>query len=125
MRAADQPLAWTEGPRRKGCTYHKCARFGLDEDTIQIDVFVMPSIAEARPIAITVGRYQEYQPVRKVKKAIRSTYEWIEVLPKVTQALVTVGCSEDIASERASDVGILIQREVVAINAALRRADAL
>ena len=48
-------LRWTEGAREKGCDYHKKATFNLLVATGQVDVFVMPKIRKARPIAITLN----------------------------------------------------------------------
>lgn len=46
-------LKWVDGPRDRGCEYHKKAVFRFPSANGQVDVFVMPAIARARPVAIT------------------------------------------------------------------------
>lgn len=62
-------LKWSEGPRQLGCAYHKRSVHRLASEDIVIDVFVMPAIREQRPVALTVGVYQNYKPVRPKQKA--------------------------------------------------------
>jgi|GEM_PF-4958135 len=119
MRSIDKPLEWIQGKREKGCTYHTLSRARWNGDTIQIDVFVMPSISASRPIAITVGLYRDYHAVEKHKSAIMNTQELDAAAKKTSQALVSLGVSLDTAVLRASEVSKRIQRDAKAISAAM------
>jgi hypothetical protein len=61
-------IRWNEGPRDFGCAYHKRGVCRFERDDIVVDLFVMPSIQGARPIALTIGRYHDYKPTMEKQK---------------------------------------------------------
>src|SRR5688500_14766136 len=109
MRSADQPLAWTDGPRNRGCSYHKCARFDLAGDTIQIDVFVISAIAARRPIAVTVGWYRDYQSVQKHQHSIGSVQEADLLLFEISASFEKLGCPQELSVYRADEVADIVK----------------
>ena len=68
-------LTWVEGPRDRGCAYHKKTTFRLASVSGQIDVFVMPRIAESRPIPITLNNRSGKVGHTEIKEALASCRE--------------------------------------------------
>src|SRR5262245_16671211 len=119
MRSIEQPLEWIQGKREMGCSYHTLARARWNDDTIQIDLFVMPSIAVSRPIAITIGLYRDYQAVQKHRDSVESIAESGAAAGKVSRALTSLGLPKEIAALRGREVTEQIQGEAAEITAAM------
>ena len=116
-------MKWTEGPRKRGCTYHKQAVHPLDRDSLVVDVFIMPSIVKYRPIAITVGRYRNYKPIQKEKWQIRNPDDLTSVARDVPKLLVRVGVQSDDAQAFTSDIELFLKTEAPTLKKVLRESN--
>ncbi len=105
-------LRWSEGPKNSGCVYHKRGACRFGGDSIVVDVFVMPRISKARPIAITIGRYRNYKPAQaKEQWQIASPDGIVGCHEEVATRLIRVGLPQALAGPLATQVEDLLARE--------------
>jgi hypothetical protein len=104
-------LRWSAGPTKLGCIYHQrgVRRFG--EDSLVVDVFVMPKIFRRRPIAITIGRYRDYKPVAKREWQLADPRDRGNVAEHIAELFESVGAQKALAKQLGSDVEQLLGRE--------------
>ena len=112
-------LRWREGPRERGCVYHKQATAPLGRDSLVIDVFVMPDIVKIRPIAVTLGRYQNYKAIKKGKWQLQNPNDLSHVAEEVAILLVNLGIPDVRASSLADEVESFLRREASNLREAL------
>lgn len=104
-------MSWKRGPKRLGCVYHQRAVRRVGDDSMVVDVFVMPRIARRRPIAVTIGRYRNYRAVVKAEWQLRQPEEVASADQQLAAPFAKVGASEAQATELIADVREFILRE--------------
>ena len=118
-------LVWHQGKDDWGCLYHVYAQFSLETDIIRIDLFVMPSIVHARPIAATVNRYRSGQKVGvEEKTALHDPLSEANNIPIIASALEAKGLDAELSAYVAGDVQTKLNAGAADIAAALRQAGA-
>lgn len=113
-------LRWSDGPKQRGCVYHKRGTCRFLDDSIVVDVFVMPRIVKARPIAITIGRYRDCKPVApKEQRQLRSLDRIAGANVEVSSALQRLGVPLDMAISLGCEVEGLLSRETEGLRGVL------
>jgi hypothetical protein len=105
-------LRWSEGPKKRGCVYHKRGTCRFGDDSIVVDVFVMPRISKARPIAITIGRYKNYKPAQPTEQwQLESPDRILGCNVGASVRLLRVGVPQILAAPLGRQVEDLLSRE--------------
>jgi len=113
-------LRWSEGPKERGCVYHKRGTCRSGYDSIVVDVFVMPRIRKARAIAITIGRYQNYKPAQPTEQWQLESPDRIRGCNVGASArLLRVGVPKILAGSLGRQVEDLLLREAEVIRKVL------
>jgi hypothetical protein len=112
-------LAWTEGRRERGCAYHKKARFVLLTIRGQIDVFVMPKIKRARPIAVTFNMTSMGSQKKRLKDELKDPGDVAHLRSRLGPRLIALGMPSDAASGLVDGVVALVHKDASHILAAL------
>jgi hypothetical protein len=89
----------------------------LAGDSLVVDVFVMPRLARRRPVAVTVGRYRNYRPVKKHEWELSDPTKNAGSGTEVGRLLKSVGASSDLARQLGADA----ERFLASKSAALKR----
>jgi hypothetical protein len=104
-------LRWAEGPRKLGCVYHKRGICALDQDSLVVDIFIMPSLVRRRPIAITLGRYRNYRAIERVQWALQSPDDLSPVSRNVPAILANMGVRAEEITMLTHDIEQLLLQE--------------
>jgi hypothetical protein len=113
-------LKWSEGPKEYGCVYHKRAVHRFADEDIVVDIFVMPAIREQRQIALTVGRYRNYQPVRPKQKAgFEDPGQQPGRLEDVSTMFDRIGVHPELSAYLADEVDQFLVAQTVPIRTAM------
>ena len=104
-------MDWSDGPREQGCIYHKRGVCALGADSLMVDVYVMPSIASTRPIAVTIGRYRHDKPMRTEHWQLHGVDDLSLVPRELPMILAKVGVRPQHVPTLTSDVEELLLRE--------------
>ena len=115
-------LRWSDGPKELGCVYHKRAVHKHERDDIVVDIFVMPKIE--RPIALTIGRYNNYKPVMpKQKRGLDDPTQSLGRLEDVSSMFDQLGIGAELSAYLADEVDQFLVRETNALREAMRARD--
>jgi hypothetical protein len=112
-------LRWRQGPQRKGCVYHQQGIDRHRDDDLVIDIFVMPSIVKRRPVAITIGLYRNFKPVKKIQWQVRRPSEIGPAHGVLVGLLEQLGLPSPTATAHASSVERFVEGAAASIEAAL------
>jgi len=112
-------LRWRPGPKRKGCVYHQQGIDRLRDDDLVVDIFVMPSIVKRRPVAITVGVYRDYKPVKKLQWHVRRPSDIGSARGALAGLFEQLGVPSASASAHAQAIQRFVERAAASIEAAL------
>lgn len=113
-------LRWYEGKKQYGCVYHKQAVHKLADEDIVVDVFVMPALREQRPIAVTIGRYRNYEPVLPKQKAgFDDPGAEPGRLEDVSEMFDRIAVDAEMSAYLADEVDQFLVREATQIRAAI------
>ena len=105
-------LRWSEGPKERRCVYHKRGTCRFGDDSVVVDVFVMPRIIKARPIAITIGRYRNYKPAQPTEQwQLKSPDRIVGCHVEASARLLRVGLPQVLAGSLGRQVEALLSRE--------------
>jgi hypothetical protein len=112
-------LHWFDGPKEYGCVYHKRAVHKLEHDDVVVDLFVMPEIE--RPIALTIGRYNNYQPVRpKQRRGFDDPAESPGRLEDVSSMFDQIGIDGQLSAYLGDEVDQFLIRETTTLREAIK-----
>src|SRR5262245_17324382 len=114
-------LTWIEGPLDYGCDYHMLARFSSAAASGQIDVFVMPKIARARPIAITLNVQTRKSGKKRLRGSLARPAEAPSLRKRLTPKLISLGIGSDGSAALVDEVVALIEKEAALIGRSLAR----
>ncbi len=112
-------LQWTEGPKERGHIYHQRGVCPLGADSLVVDIFVMPSIAHTRPIAMTLGRYRHGKPMRTEQWQLPGADDWSIVGRELPALFTKVGVRPENVAVLTGEVEQLLIRETPALRQAL------
>lgn len=97
-------FTWKPGPKTLGCVYHMRGVYPLAGDSLIGDVFIMPRLAQRRPVAVTIGRYRNYKPVKKCEWHLKDPTKSDGSASDITRLLESVGAPPDLAKQLGADV---------------------
>jgi hypothetical protein len=113
-------LRWSDGPKQYGCVYHKRAVHKLADEDVVVDVFVMPSVRDQRPVALTIGRYRNYEPVRlKQKAGFNDPGVSPGRLEDVSSMFDRIGVDAELSAYLADEVDQFLIQEAASIRTAI------
>lgn len=99
--------------------YHQRAVQQGVGDSLVIDVFVMPSIAARRPIAVTIGRYRDGKALVKVQWQLRRPDDAAGSGPALAALFEKVGASAKLAADFAVEVQRFMGKEAAHLETVL------
>ena len=92
-------FTWKPGPKTLGCVYHMRGIHPSAGDSLVVDVFIMPRLAGRRPVAVTIGRYRNYKPVKKCEWQVRDPTKSAGSAVDIAGFLESIGASPDLAKD--------------------------
>jgi hypothetical protein len=104
-------MRWQAGPKNFGCVYHQRAVRPAGEDSVVVDVFIMPKILRRRPIAVTIGRYRNYKAVAKADWQLRRPEDASEAGAELTGLFEKIGVPPGTAADLAAETQRFIKQE--------------
>jgi predicted aminopeptidase len=97
-------FTWKSGPKTLGCAWHMRGIYSSSGDSLVVDVFIMRRLARRRPVAVTIGRYRNYKPIKKQEWQLTDPTNNAGTASEVARYLESVGASKDLAQQLGGDV---------------------